>query len=58
MADFDASDTDRPRGIGWLLSYQASRDPHHPALTFEGETLSRGELDARIRVIHPARMIR
>jgi bile acid-coenzyme A ligase len=47
MAGFDASDTDRPRGLGWLLSYQASRDPHRPALTFEGETLSRGELDAR-----------
>jgi bile acid-coenzyme A ligase len=34
-----------PRGLGWLLSHQAARDPDRPAYTFDGRTWSRIELD-------------
>jgi len=36
-----------PHGLGELLSLQAKVEPDRPALTFEGETLTRGELDRR-----------
>jgi bile acid-coenzyme A ligase len=34
-----------PRGMGECLSLQAGRDPDRPALSFAGESLTRGELD-------------
>lgn len=37
-----------PRAVGALLNIQAARDPDRPALTFEGVTISRGELAARV----------
>lgn len=37
-----------PRAVGALLNIHAERDPDRPALTFEGVTLSRGELAARV----------
>ncbi|MGV9010467.1 AMP-binding protein [Brevundimonas sp.] len=37
-----------PRAVGALLNIQAVRDPDRPALTFEGVTISRGELAARV----------
>jgi bile acid-coenzyme A ligase len=40
----NANEGDR-RGLGWLLSHQAERDPDRPALTFEGQTWTRRELD-------------
>ncbi|MDB5451720.1 MAG: acid--CoA ligase [Caulobacteraceae bacterium] len=33
------------RSFGWLLTYQAALDPDRPAITFEGETMTRGQLD-------------
>jgi bile acid-coenzyme A ligase len=36
-----------PRAMGVILNIQAARDPDRPALTFEGETLSRRELASR-----------
>ena len=40
--------TPAPRAMGALLDIQAARDPGRPALTFEGETLTRGELASRV----------
>jgi bile acid-coenzyme A ligase len=37
-----------PRAVGLLLNIQAARDPDRPALTFEGVTISRGQLAARV----------
>jgi bile acid-coenzyme A ligase len=37
-----------PRAVGALLNIQAERDPDRPALTFEGATLTRAELAARV----------
>jgi len=37
----------QPRGLGELLTLQANAEPDRPALTFEGETLTRSELDRR-----------
>ncbi len=36
-----------PHGLGALLSFQADAEPDRPALTFEGETLTRREIDRR-----------
>jgi len=36
-----------PHGLGELLSLQAKAEPERPALTYDGETLTRGELDRR-----------
>lgn len=36
-----------PRGFGWLLSYQAARDADRPALTLDGQTWTRGQIDTR-----------
>src|SRR5271155_4900117 len=33
------------RSFGWLLTYQADLDPDRPAITFEGSTVTRRELD-------------
>jgi bile acid-coenzyme A ligase len=46
MSVGELADANGPRGLGWLLSHQAARDPDRPALTFEDVTLSRAELDA------------
>lgn len=35
------------RPMGALLTHQAGRDPDWPALTFDGQTITRAELDAR-----------
>ena len=40
-----ASPEDPRKPMGWLLSYQAERDPDALALTFEGRTLTRSALD-------------
>jgi len=45
MSDAEFLTATGPRGLGWLLSHQAARDPDHPALTFAGETWTRGQLD-------------
>ncbi len=37
-----------PRAVGQLLNIHAARDPDQPALTFEGVTLTRGELASRV----------
>ena len=37
-----------PRAVGQLLNIHAARDPDLPALTFEGVTLTRGELASRV----------
>lgn len=37
-----------PRAMGVLLNLQAERDPDRPALTFEGQTLTRRELASRV----------
>ncbi len=37
-----------PRAVGALLNIHAERDPSRPALTFEGVTLTRAELAARV----------
>jgi bile acid-coenzyme A ligase len=34
-----------PRGMGECLSLQAGRDPDRPAISFDGATLTRGELE-------------
>jgi bile acid-coenzyme A ligase len=47
MADVDMATpgAEERRPLGWLLSYQAHRDPGRAAVTFEGVTITRGELD-------------
>src|ERR1700712_925013 len=35
-----------PHGLGWLLSHQAAREPNRPAYSLEGQTWTRGEIDA------------
>lgn len=37
-----------PRGMGALLDIHAARDPDAPALSFEGTTLTRGQLASRV----------
>jgi bile acid-coenzyme A ligase len=44
---FPTSEPANPKPLGSLLSYQAMRDPHRPAITFEGRTLTRGQLEER-----------
>jgi hypothetical protein len=34
-----------PVPIGMLMTLQAEHDPYRPALTFEGRTVTRGELE-------------
>ncbi|MDB5445556.1 MAG: AMP-dependent synthetase and ligase [Phenylobacterium sp.] len=45
MTDANGAEGVGPRGLGHCLTLQAERDPDRPALTFEGETLTRAELD-------------
>ena len=47
MSETAAQSVEGPRGLGWLLSHQASRDADRLALTYEGQTWTRGELDRR-----------
>jgi bile acid-coenzyme A ligase len=35
-----------PRAMGWISTYQALRNPDHPAITMRDRRLTRGELDA------------
>lgn len=44
--EFSETSAREPRGLGWLLSYQASRNPGHPAFTMGDVTLTRSQLDS------------